>query len=53
MEIALSALGNGDIGLNATSLPYPFRKNIPEETLTWEKLFGCGKHSRYCRRRIG
>jgi len=26
MEIALSALGNGDIGLNGTSLPYSFRK---------------------------
>jgi hypothetical protein len=26
MEIALRALGNGDIGLNATSLPYPLQK---------------------------
>jgi len=26
MEIALEALGNGDIGLNAASLPHPLRK---------------------------
>jgi hypothetical protein len=37
MEIALSARGNGDIGLNAASLPYPFRKYIPEERRRWEK----------------
>jgi len=26
MEITLEALRNGDIGLNAASLPYPLRK---------------------------
>jgi hypothetical protein len=26
MEVALEALTNGDIGLNAASLPYPLRK---------------------------
>ena len=52
MEIALEALRNGDIGLSAASLPILF-ENIPEETLRWEILFCCGKHSSYCRRGIG
>jgi hypothetical protein len=50
MERALEALINGDIGLNGASLPYPHRKY---ETLRWEKLFCCGKHSSYCRKGIG
>jgi hypothetical protein len=47
MEMVFEALRNGDIGLNETSLPILF-VSIPLDTLRWEKLFGCGKHSRSC-----
>jgi len=36
MEIAIEALRNGDIGLNAASLPSPFRKYTRRD-----KLFCC------------
>jgi hypothetical protein len=52
MEIALEALRNGHIGLNATSILL-FFENVPVEILRWEKTFCCGKHSGYCRRGIG
>jgi hypothetical protein len=42
----------GDVGLNAESLAYPFRK-LHEETIRLEKIFCSGKHSSYCRRAIG
>jgi len=32
MEIALEAIRNGDIGLNAASLPYPLRKYTWSDT---------------------
>jgi len=51
-ETALEAFINGDIGFMQHYFPILF-ENIPEETLRWEKLFCCGKHSSYCRRGIG
>jgi hypothetical protein len=44
MEIALEALRNGDIGLNAANVRIHF-ENIPAETLRWSNVFCCGKYS--------
>ena len=39
MEIALEALRNGDIGLNAASLPYPLRRCTCRDILDGKHYF--------------
>jgi hypothetical protein len=42
MEMTIEALRNGDAGLNVALHGLFFSKNIPGETLRWEKVF-CGE----------
>jgi hypothetical protein len=46
MEVALEALTNGDIGLNAASLPYPLRKYTLIDTSLGKIILLC-THSSY------